>query len=181
MKLDVPYCTTHQYTAYRGLVCAVCGLPRRGTPSRYVFDFWRHVDKMDPSGCWIWRGRVKHDGYGQGDLVWPSRTPHRISFFLANGYWPAKPNEVDHICHNKLCVRPDHLREVTHKTNMDCRRNSGKCKKGHDLSVTGRLHPCGVRYCGTCYDARRQAEKEARRARGLKKPGRKPKGFVQVG
>lgn len=156
MKRGVTPCRAHQYTAYRGLVCGVCGLEKMGTPSRYVSDFWACVQKTDT--CWLWTGSVKHDGYGQASLTWPSRTPHRISFFLSNGYWPEAPNEVDHLCHNTLCVRPSHLREVAHVVNMNCRKNSGRCNAGHDLTQTRRFTPRRHPYCGACYDAAR-AEK----------------------
>lgn len=151
MKLG-RWCKVHDFSSHHGLICAGCGIPKRGTPARYVFDFWRHVEKTET--CWVWKGRVKHDGYGQGDVAWPSRTPHRISFFMSRGYWPKPPNEVDHLCHNRLCVRPEHLAEVTRQENLKRRLCAGKCRKGHVMDEANRItYPSGSR-CKTCYEAR---------------------------
>lgn len=44
---------------------------------------------------------------------------HRVTFTLVNGYVPSK-KQIDHVCRNRLCVRPhpDHLEMVTHRENM---------------------------------------------------------------
>lgn len=42
---------------------------------------------------------------------------------IANGPLP-DGQEVDHKCHNTLCVNPGHLRPVTHKQNLEHRKVS---------------------------------------------------------
>lgn len=167
MKLDRRCRPSHKFTEYRGLLCADCGIPKFGTPSRYIFDFWRHVNKSgslpdnkpELGNCWLWMGRVKHDGYGQANVCWPSRTPHRIAFYLANGYWPQAPLEVDHLCKRRLCCRPTHLEAVTKKENHKRKwATKTTCKRGHPLAdpnlyyyntkLRGR-----VRRCLTCIKA----------------------------
>lgn len=154
----------HEYTKCHGTICAVCDLPRKGTPARHLYNFWRHVDKNGPiparrqdlGCCWVWTGSVKHDGYGQADLVWPSRTPHRISFYLSNGYWPKEPMEVDHLCRNRLCVRPTHLQEVTNFENHQ-RRRVEACNRGHEYTPENTYVVPGSknkRYCRICIKLR---------------------------
>jgi len=80
--------------------------------------FW---EKVDQSGeCWTWTAATDSHGYGQ---MWtePKKQPaHRISWKLANGPIPAGMF-VDHICQTRLCVRPEHLRLVTNKQNLEHR------------------------------------------------------------
>jgi len=45
---------------------------------------------------------------------------HRISYEMAYGEIPDKML-VDHICQNRACVRPDHLRLATQKQNLEHR------------------------------------------------------------
>ena len=42
---------------------------------------------------------------------------HRALWVTLNGYLPSK-KQLDHLCKNRACVRPDHLEPVTHKTNQ---------------------------------------------------------------
>lgn len=69
-------------------------------------------------GCHIWtRGRNSR-GYG---VVWfegRDHLAHRVAFYLANGRWPADGLVTDHICNTKLCVNPEHLRELENWRNL---------------------------------------------------------------
>jgi hypothetical protein len=84
-------------------------------------NFWSRVSKTDT--CWNWTGCLTK-GYGMS-RAWKGDKnrmvlAHRLSYFLANG---ACPDEiiVDHICHNRSCVNPGHLREATNKQNNEHR------------------------------------------------------------
>lgn len=113
------------------------------TLEQRVAAFWAKVDKKGPrpplhkgmSNCWVWTGCT--DGYGYGTFSiggsrskQSNRGAHRVAFFMINGYWP--PEEIDHQCHVRACVRPDHLKKVAHKANT--RNRAVKvCRKGHKM------------------------------------------------
>lgn len=99
------------------------------TFEQQITAFWSKVERTE--GCWIWKGSVSGVGYGQIAIKGKRVKAHRFSFFIANGVWPK--GDADHICREKLCVRPDHLRDVTHKENMNYRLCCLICKRGHRL------------------------------------------------
>jgi len=86
---------------------------------------------------------------------------HRFSFTLHLGEIP-DGLELDHLCKNKLCVKPDHLEAVTHAENVR-RGNAGKwqrekthCPQGHPYSEenTYVIPATGHRQCRECNRAR---------------------------
>lgn len=98
-------------------------------------NFWAKVEKTNT--CWNWQGKLRPDGYGQVNSYGEVLLPHRISYALANNGVMPKAH-VDHICHNRSCVNPDHLRLVTRKQNMENRSGASK------VSSTGIR---GVEWC----------------------------------
>jgi hypothetical protein len=84
--------------------------------------FWAKVDTDTRSGCWIWTGSIKPNGYGQvaddfDGEVRKTLYVHRVSYEWANGEIPDGTN-IHHTCGNTTCVNPDHLTAVTHKAHM---------------------------------------------------------------
>ena len=90
--------------------------------------FWRNVI-VTPT-CWTWDGNTNRRGYG---TFWDGNRKvlaHRWSYEQAVGQIP-EGSELDHMCRNPPCVRPDHLEPMTHKRNMENRSNVGRGKSGH--------------------------------------------------
>lgn len=80
--------------------------------------FWSKVDKSGE--CWMWTGFIAPNGYGRFSASPFRGGAHRFSWSLANGIIP-EGMQIDHICFNKACVRPNHLRAVTVKQNAEHR------------------------------------------------------------
>ena len=89
-------------------------------------NFWHQVNKTET--CWIWTGKLRPDGYGQVSLYGSVGLPHRVSYELANGYIEAGAH-IDHKCHNRACVNPEHLRPVTSKQNGENRSGASRVSK----------------------------------------------------
>lgn len=90
-----------------------------------VTKFWPKVEKGP--GCWEWiASKIK----GHGRLCHRRKTlyAHRISYELHNG--PITEGMViDHICRNKGCVNPEHLRMVTSRENSENREGASRNSK----------------------------------------------------
>lgn len=78
--------------------------------------FWSKVDKSGE--CWTWGIGKNKKGYGLFSVDGASRMAHRVSWALSGQVVPPGM-QLDHMCHNRGCVRPDHLRLVTNKQNME--------------------------------------------------------------
>jgi hypothetical protein len=126
-------------------------------------------------GCWEWTGRIGNKGYGRFDTFPPKREvpAHRVVYELMVGPVP-DGLEIDHLCRNRACVRPDHLEPVTRQEN--CRRaalhedwhrpkpqNKTHCIRGHALTIenTWSAGKSGrkCRICGEIARARYRASK----------------------
>lgn len=89
----------------------------------------------DPTtGCWHWLGAFRYLRYKDAEYRYGSfsetgqasgpMSAHRYSYKVHKGPIP-EGHEIDHICQNKLCVNPEHLRAVTHRENCKRRPKSG--------------------------------------------------------
>lgn len=87
------------------------------TQFNQLSEFLDLIDREDPSGCWIWRGDLRH---GRGPLFRlklpkPSkekryRSARRIAYLLFKGEQPPSNTTIHTTCRNVLCVNPDHMR-----------------------------------------------------------------------
>lgn len=113
--------------------------------------FWSKVNKTD--SCWEWIAGKDKDGYGQFWLNNKTRKAHRFSYELLKSKIP-NHLVIDHLCENKKCVNPEHLKVVTTKQNT--LRGTGftaknlqkiHCPRGHiyDMFDTN-----GSRRCRQC-------------------------------
>lgn len=128
-------------------------------------------------GCWWWEGANTEGRYGQfwgGLEVGRSMRAHRWAY----EHWvgPIEPGlDVDHLCNNGLCVRPDHLEAVTRRENLKRSRNpvarnidATHCLAGHEFSPENtRVDKRGHRSCRLCGN-RRAREYQARRRQGAR-------------
>jgi hypothetical protein len=123
----------------------------------------RIQDKIErgdgPDDCWSWTAYLRPDGYGEtwdrtihhGNLV------HRVVYGLLVGPIP-DGLVIDHVCRNRSCCNPAHLRAVTDRENVvlapgslaPSATNAAKteCIHGH---ARWRLDPkTGYRSCLEC-------------------------------
>lgn len=125
--------------------------------------FWKNtvVFPFDDSGCWHWIGLTLKNGYGQ---IREAGTrfrylTHRLSLKI-HGITLIKGLVVDHICRNRSCVNPKHLRQVTSRINA-IENNIGpiasntkkeNCPKGHpyDLFIQRKHNLNSYRSCSIC-------------------------------
>lgn len=109
----------------------------------------------DPDGCWEWRGTRAKFGYGMVTILGVPQVVHRIT------YGPIPDGlEIDHLCRNPCCVRPDHLEAVTHKVNMErgLVANKTQCRNGHEYTEKNTyVAPTGSRQCKECRNIRARA------------------------
>lgn len=132
--------------------------------------FWAKVRVGDD--CWEWVGARFGSGYGAINRDGHTISAHRVSYELLVGPIP-DGLELDHLCRNRWCVRPDHLEPVVHVENV--RRSPlgpsarTHCPQGHPYEGDNLyVKPSGRRVCVTC---RRARASEYRRRKRLKKPG----------
>lgn len=104
--------------------------------------FWSKVTKT--ISCWTWNGYTNPKGYGK--TGW--RLAHRVSFEWANGPIPDGAL-VDHICHNKACVKPSHLRLATPSQNAQNRAGAHVASKSGIRGVYWSEREKGWRADGT--------------------------------
>ena len=120
--------------------------------------FWEKVDKSGE--CWVWMAATVGTGYGG----FRTRDPrgwiiaHRYAYMRLVGPIPTGL-DLDHLCRNRKCVKPEHLEPVTRRENllrgetMIARQlKSATCKHGH---ADWRIRPNGYRVCRECVRLRR--------------------------
>lgn len=88
---------------------------RRARDVRSVFEDLSYPDPN--SGCFVWAGTTRPDGYALFSVKGRSILAARVAWELANGPVP-KGMEIRHKCHQRFCVNPDHLQLGTHAQNM---------------------------------------------------------------
>jgi hypothetical protein len=139
-------------------------------PERVAARAYANADQQ-PDGCWVSRYSVSTHGYAQigwsvpkeqrrGKAINEMVLAHRASWTHINGQVPLGMT-LDHLCKNRRCVNPDHLRVLPNLENA--RRNQGDdfpiggCRRGHGndaLIRIARRNKLGERRwgltCGIC-------------------------------
>jgi hypothetical protein len=111
--------------------------------------FWAKV-REDEAGCWLWTAYVNERGYAKYRISPRSVRAHRVAYEALVGVVP-DGLELDHRCHVRHCVNPEHLRAVTHSQNLSNRLPRTHCKVGHELAGTNLfVTVTGSRTCVEC-------------------------------
>ena len=105
-------------------------------------------------GCWLWKGSCNHDGYGKFTIFYKTIAAHRVAYEHWNGSIP-DGLVIDHLCRNRNCVYPGHMRIVTVKENTNAGRNYERektiCIRGHEFNDKNTYQdPNGSRRCKPC-------------------------------
>lgn len=123
------------------------------------------IDVDDTTGCWVWR-RPGLNGYGRLSVDGVELLAHRLSYETFVGAIP-DGLQLDHLCRNRACIRPDHLEPVAQQVNV--RRGADAkthCPAGHprdDEHTYVRRDRPGYRQCRTCSNENRRAARARRR------------------
>jgi hypothetical protein len=84
--------------------------------------------RLDPSGCHIWIGGKSSSGYGTCGNAEKSRKAHHVAYERAYGPLPKSRSGhqdfvIMHLCDNRLCVNPSHLKLGSQLENIKDRQD----------------------------------------------------------
>lgn len=132
-------------------------------PERVRKRFWSRVAVRSEAECWPWRLSLGSHGYGQVGWRDGDHTvmvlAHRAAWELTVGPIPDDLT-IDHVCRNRRCCNPGHLRLLT---NVENARDNGmarrtQCPAGHPYDhVNTYIDANGHRSCRACPRERRRA------------------------
>lgn len=139
--------------------------------AKEVARFWSYVDKRSTDACWPWLRATPAPGYGEFSGGGTRVKAHRASFYINIGPIP-DGMVIDHVCRNRACVNPAHLRAVDHRTNSIenstsfAARNAQKthCPKWHVLAGSNLVPSQKTRKCRICLNERQVLRNRRRRA-----------------
>ena len=122
--------------------------------------FLSHVDRTDT--CWNWTAYCLPNGYGLfGTGPRAEVKKHYAHRFIYEHLHGLIPNgyQVHHVCQNRRCVNPDHLRLVARREHYRLHLST-HCPHGH-VFTDGNTYTdkTGSRHCRTC---RRIADRKRR-------------------
>ena len=125
--------------------------------SKTIDRLFQKIDIDKNTNCWKWTGSL-NNGYGEVRI---NKHLYRVHRFMYAWLVTSIPNGkgenipvLDHICNNRCCCNPDHLRLVSDKENI--LRGNGitakkhrqtHCKNGHLLPLPINGH----RRCMICH------------------------------
>ena len=89
-------------------------------------------DKPSEDECWVWTGYLMRNGYGHAHAGYVNGkqkiiSTHRAMYELYVGQIPLNLT-IDHLCRNRACGNPKHLRILTLSENS---RDNGQARRTH--------------------------------------------------
>lgn len=131
-----------------------------GVPESVIERIWDRVDVRGPGDCWPWLLSLGSHGYGQvgwkvdGESRNAMTTAHRVAWMAHHGESIPVGMTVDHLCRNRPCCNPAHLRLLSNRLNGRLNGHALKthCPHGHpyDEANTYVQPSTGHRSCRTC-------------------------------
>jgi hypothetical protein len=128
-----------------------------------IFQLLTRLDR-ESSSCWLWKGKVRADGYVQTTLNGRDVLIHRLLYTYYRGDIP-EGIFPDHTCKIRHCANPWHLDPVTiavnirraDRTNVAKRLTKDFCHLGHPLTESNlywmMFKGKPRRHCKTCHKA----------------------------
>ena len=120
----------------------------------------RFLEKISVSedGCWNWTASKHEKGYGHFFINHKTIMSHRWLYEYFHG--PIKKEmDVHHICENKSCCNPTHLKAIT-RLQHEKQHMKQYCKNGHKFTDVGYYLHNGRRNCKQCVFDRNKIQKE---------------------
>ena len=78
-------------------------------PEINIVKFLSNMAVNKETMCWEWQGKLTTNGYGRFGTDYDDYSAHRISYAIFKSE-PREDMSIDHICSNRKCINPDHLR-----------------------------------------------------------------------
>lgn len=121
--------------------------------------FWSRVSIHEADDCWPFMGATPQ---GYGVIGWNDAAghhtarAHRLAYMLIHGPIPGGLT-IDHLCRNRSCCNPAHLRLLTNEENgrLNAQSQRTECPAGHPYDEANTyVDSKGGRRCRTCHRLR---------------------------
>jgi hypothetical protein len=101
-----------------------------------IFRLFSKSSKCSKFGCWVYGGFKSRNGYGKTIFKGKNLDTHRLSYLLFSGKL-VKGKDIMHLCDNKSCINPAHLKQASRSDNIKDAISKGIIKTGYNS-------PCSV-------------------------------------
>ncbi|KKN34593.1 hypothetical protein LCGC14_0792330 [marine sediment metagenome] len=134
--------------------------------------FSKVIKDVNPQGCWGWSDILSKDDYAYisiGGRKGKKLLAHRVLYELFIGVI-STDMDLDHLCRNRFCVRPEHQEPVTRQTNLlrgetlaALHASTTHCPQGHPYDIFNtRITSDGRRVCKICNNIIHPRERRAK-------------------